>query len=92
MNRDNRNGRRIAGALALGLAVLAGCTVPVPGGPVPDPQTYSTTDAPIPFAVTRLLPRGVTAQDVRVADNCYGYVFEGQIYPVLIPRGTQYCL
>lgn len=70
---------------------LAGC-VPAANAPVGDPQTYASTDAPIPFAVQRLLPRGVTAADVRVADNCYGYVYQGAIYPVLIPRGTQYCI
>lgn len=79
----------IAGAVLL---ALSACALPTAGGPVPDPQGYATTDAPIPFAVTRLLPRGVNTQDVRVADNCYGYAFQGQIFPVLIPRGTQYCL
>ncbi|SDZ23260.1 hypothetical protein SAMN05444004_10855 [Jannaschia faecimaris] len=79
-------------AILLPLVALAGCALPTAQAPVPDPQTYATTDAPIPFAVSRLLPRGVTAQDVRVADNCYGYEYLGQVYPVLIPRGTQYCL
>lgn len=71
--------------------LLAAC-VPRAGGPVADPLAYRVTDAPIPFAVSRLLPRGITARDVRVADNCYGYDYLGQVYPVLIPRGTQYCL
>jgi hypothetical protein len=77
--------------LILALA-LSACTLPTAGGPVPDPQAYAITEAPVPFAVQRLLPRSVTVRDVRVADNCYGYVYRGQIYPVLIPRGTQYCL
>ena len=73
--------------------LLAACSIaPKASGPVPDPQAYIQTDAPVPFAVSRLLPRGVGAQNVRVADNCYGYEYQGQIYPVLIPRGTQYCL
>ncbi|MFO6465392.1 hypothetical protein ACK8OR_13435 [Jannaschia sp. KMU-145] len=76
---------------ALALVTLAAC-LPTAQTPVPDPQTYGPTSAPVPFAVSRLLPRGVTAQDVRVADNCYGYAYQGLIYPVLIPRGTQYCL
>ena len=71
---------------------LAACSVPPPSAPVTDPQSYRVSDAPIPFAVTRLLPRGVYTQDVRVADNCYGYAYRNTIYPVLIPRGTQYCL
>ena len=60
--------------------------------PVPDPQAYVASGAPVPNAVRLLLPRGVGAADVRLADNCYGYAFRGAIYPVLIPRGTQYCL
>ncbi|SFI57768.1 hypothetical protein [Jannaschia pohangensis] len=79
-------------ALLLALPLALAACLPTADGPVSDPQTYVVTDAPIPFAVTRLLPRGITAQDVRVADNCYGYQYQGQIYPVLIPRGTQYCL
>jgi hypothetical protein len=75
----------------LPLLALAAC-VPAATAPVADPQDYVITDAPIPFAVTRLLPRGITERDVRVADNCYGYVYQGAIYPVLIPRGTQYCI
>ncbi len=78
--------------LALGLLLVLVACVPAADGPVPDPETYSVSNAPVPFAVTRLLPRGVTAADVRVADNCYGYEFQGAIFPVLIPRGTQYCL
>ncbi|CTQ32092.1 hypothetical protein [Jannaschia rubra] len=74
------------------LPLLAACALPTANGPVPDPQAYAITDAPIPFAVGRLLPRGITERDVRVAENCYGYAYQGQIYPVLIPRGTQYCL
>lgn len=77
---------------ALPFLALAACTVPTPNGPVPDPQAYVALDAPVPFAVKALLPRGVVEADVRVADNCYGYAYRGQIYPVLIPRGTQYCL
>tara|TARA_R110000850_G_scaffold2316_7_gene11415 strand:+ start:183 stop:425 length:243 start_codon:yes stop_codon:yes gene_type:complete len=76
----------------LPLFVLSACALPTANGPVPDPQAYGVSTAPVPFAVNRLLPRGVTVQDVRVADNCYGYQYQGQIYPVLIPRGTQYCL
>ncbi len=78
-------------ALTVPLA-LAACGLPTAQGPVSDPQAYTVTDAPVPFAVGRLLPRSVTARDVRVADNCYGYAYQGRIYPVLIPRGTQYCL
>ncbi|MCK0167451.1 hypothetical protein MWU52_07825 [Jannaschia sp. S6380] len=79
-------------ALALSVAVMLAACVPAANAPVPDPQAYAPTDAPVPFAVSRLLPRGVTAADVRVADNCYGYAYQGAIYPVLIPRGSQYCL
>lgn len=71
--------------------LLAGC-LPPPPSPVPDPQAYAPTNVPVPFAVTSLLPRGVTSADVRVAANCYGYMFEGRVFPVLIPGGTQYCL
>ncbi|WGH77888.1 hypothetical protein [Jannaschia ovalis] len=77
-------------ALLLPLPLLA--CVPAASGPVPDPQDYRVSDAPVPFAVQRLLPRGVGVADVRVADNCYGYAYQGVIYPVLIPRGTQYCI
>ena len=73
------------------LLLLAACA-PSPSGPVSDPQDYAITEAPVPFAVRQLLPRGVVDRDVRVADNCYGYVFQGRIYPVLNPRGTQYCI
>ena len=72
--------------------LLAACAIQAPPAPVPDPQAYAATDAPVPNAVRLLLPRGVTAADVRVSDNCYGYAFRGAVYPVLIPRGTQYCL
>ena len=82
--------RRVLPGLAIGF-LLAAC-IPAANGPVPDPQTYAITTAPVPFAVSRLLPRGVTARDVRISDNCYGYVYQGAVYPVLIPRGTQYCL
>ncbi len=66
--------------------------MPRASAPVSDPTAYVITDAPVPFAVTRLLPRGVVVRDVRVDQNCYGYTYQGTIYPVLIPRGTQYCL
>lgn len=59
---------------------------------MPDPQAYVAGTAPVPNVVRLLLPRGVTSADVRVADNCYGYVYAGAVYPVLIPRGSQYCL
>ena len=72
--------------------LLAACAVQAPPAPVPDPQAYAATDAPVPNAVRLLLPRGVSVADVRVAGNCYGYVYGGTVYPVLIPRGTQYCL
>ncbi|MEM8825223.1 MAG: hypothetical protein AAGF30_16570 [Pseudomonadota bacterium] len=71
--------------------ILAACAR-APVAPVTDPASYVPTDAPVPFAVQALLPQGVTPEDVRVANNCYGYVFNGLVYPVLIPRGTQYCL
>ncbi|CTQ48773.1 hypothetical protein [Jannaschia donghaensis] len=83
--------RAVISAIVLPFLITA-CALPTANGPVPDPQTYAVTEAPIPFAVTRLLPRGVNTQDVRVADNCYGYEYQGQVFPVLIPRGTQYCL
>ncbi len=79
---------RFVAIVALALSACA----PSPSGPVPDPQDYAITEAPVPFAVRQLLPRGVVDRDVRVADNCYGYVFQGRIYPVLNPRGTQYCI
>ncbi len=72
--------------------LLAACATQAPPAPVPDPQAYVASAAPVPNAVRLLLPRGVGAADVRLADNCYGYAFRGAIYPVLIPRGTQYCL
>jgi hypothetical protein len=77
--------------LLLVAVALSACTYRL-ASPVPDPQSYVQTAAPVPFAVLRLLPRGITAADVRVADNCYGYAAAGAVYPVLIPRGTQYCL
>ncbi|MEM8850706.1 MAG: hypothetical protein AAGE03_11820 [Pseudomonadota bacterium] len=70
---------------------LAAC-VAQPANPVSNPGDYVPTSAPVPFAVQRLLPRGVTATDVLVEQNCYGYEFDGAVYPVIIPRGTQYCL
>jgi hypothetical protein len=75
----------------LALPFLAAC-VPTAADPVTDPQAYAPTSAPIPFAVRQILPRGVTVADIRVADNCYGYVWQGRIYPLLIPRGSQYCI
>ena len=83
---------RLAAALLLAPLALSACAAPTVGTPVADPQAYVVTDAPVPFAVSTLLPRGVFARDVRVADNCYGYAWQGQVYPVLLPRGTQYCL
>ncbi|MGB3408232.1 MAG: hypothetical protein WBA67_12140 [Jannaschia sp.] len=78
--------------LALLAPVLLAACLPTAQAPVENPTRYVPTDAPVPFAVSRLLPRGVTQQDVRVWDNCYAYAYNGAIYPVLIPRGTQYCL
>ena len=72
--------------------LLTACALPTSDSPVPDPQAYAPTDAPVPFAVRQLLPDGITEADVRVAENCYAYAFDGRIWPVLIPRGTQYCL
>ena len=71
--------------------LLAGC-IQTPPLPVTDPQSYAITQAPVPLAVRQLLPRGVTVRDVRVAANCYGYTLRGTIYPVLVPRGSQYCI
>ncbi|MGB3555659.1 MAG: hypothetical protein WBA25_13570 [Jannaschia sp.] len=75
----------------IALLSLPGCLT-APPAPVDNPARYAPTDAPVPNAVRILLPRGVTARDVRVSDNCYGYVYGGAVYPVLIPRGTQYCI
>ncbi|CUH39717.1 hypothetical protein JSE7799_02445 [Jannaschia seosinensis] len=77
---------------AVAAALLLTACLPTSDAPVPDPQAYARIDAPVPFAVRRLLPQGITEADVRVADNCYAYAYDGQIWPVLIPRGTQYCL
>ena len=82
--------RRTVAALTAALA-LSAC-LPRAAGPVADPQAYAPAETVIPFAVIRLLPRGVSAADVRVADNCYGYAYQGAVYPVLNPRGTQYCI
>jgi len=78
-------------SLAL-LALLAACTAPQRPPPVDRPDLYAATDAPIPFAVRQLLPRGVIASDVRVRDNCYGYAAGGTVYPVIVPRSGQYCI
>ncbi|WP_371157279.1 hypothetical protein [Jannaschia sp. 2305UL9-9] len=79
--------------LCIGLSVLmaAGCAASL-RNPVASPELYLQTDAPVPFAVRSLLPRGVIESDVRVRDNCYGYASGGVVYPVLNPRGTQYCI
>ena len=87
-----RGSRRATIALAAGALLTLSACIPRASGPVPDPQAYAPTQTVIPFAVMRLLPRGVPATDVRVADNCYGYVYLGTVYPVLNPRGTQYCI
>ncbi|MDB2407799.1 hypothetical protein N9W17_04660 [Jannaschia sp.] len=73
------------------LLLLAACTPP-PTNPVDRADLYTATDAPIPFAVRQLLPRGVLVSDVRVRSNCYGYAAGGTVYPVLNPRGGQYCI
>ena len=78
-------------SLLLAPLALAAC-LPTAQAPVENPARYIETDAPIPFAVMRLVPKGTTERDIRVWENCYAYQFNGQIYPVLIPRGTQYCL
>ncbi|TFL16917.1 hypothetical protein [Jannaschia formosa] len=72
--------------------LLAACTTPQRPPPVDRPDLYVTTDAPVPFAVRQLLPRGVIPSDVRVRDNCYGYAAGGTVYPVLVPRSGQYCI
>lgn len=92
MSGSNGSRRGLPWWTASPLLLLAGCAIQAPPAPVPDPQAYLASPAPVPNAVRLLLPRGVTAADVRVAGNCYGYVYGGAIYPVLIPRGTQYCL
>ncbi|GIT90709.1 hypothetical protein JANAI62_11640 [Jannaschia pagri] len=73
------------------LIALAACAQSL-RNPVADPDRYVTTDAPIPFAVRQLLPSGVLPSDVRVWENCYGFVAGGTVYPVLNPAGTQYCI
>lgn len=90
-NASKRGSTWSTASLFFAPLLLAAC-VPRASAPVTVPTAYVVTDAPIPFAVTRLLPRGVTVRDVRVNENCYGYAYQGRIYPVLIPRGTQYCL
>lgn len=77
--------------LVMGLAALTAC-LPTADAPVPNPDRYAPTDAPVPFAVLQLVPRGITAPDIRVWENCYAYAFDGAIYPVLNPRGGQYCI
>lgn len=78
--------RRLA-PLAL---ALAACAAP-PAQPV-DPAGYVAVDYALPLAVTALLPRGVTAADVRENDGCYAYAFGRALYPVRRPDGGQYCL
>lgn len=70
---------------------LSGCAASL-RNPVADPERYIQSDAPVPFAVRQLLPRGVIEADVRLRENCYGYDSGGTIYPVLNPRGSQYCI
>lgn len=78
-------------SLTIALLTLAACA-PSISAPVTNPDRYVASDAPVPFAVRQLLPRGVFDADVRLWQNCYGYVYQGQTYPVLTPRGSQYCL
>jgi hypothetical protein len=96
--REDRGRRPIAAPLGpitrglaiLGCGVLAACTAPPL--PVERPDLYVAIDAPVPGAVRALLPRGITPADVRVRDNCYGYAANGTVFPVLVPRGGQYCI
>lgn len=80
-----------AAALIVAISALSAC-LPTADAPVTNPDRYGPTDAPIPFAVLRLVPRGVTEPDIRVWENCYAYAFNGTIYPVLNPTGSQYCI
>ena len=57
-----------------------------------DPAGYVPLDHTLPLAARALLPRGIPPGAARVRDNCYGYVFDGQLYPVRRPGGGQYCI
>ncbi|KIT16937.1 hypothetical protein [Jannaschia aquimarina] len=72
------------------IGALAACTAP-PAQPV-DPAGYVTPDYAVPFAIRALLPRGITAADVRERDGCYAYSLRGTLYPVQRPDGGQYCI
>lgn len=71
--------------------LLAACAPPPPAQPI-DGAGYVAIDYALPFALERLLPAGIPASDVRERSGCYGYLFEGALYPVRRPDGGQYCL
>ncbi|WP_308917930.1 hypothetical protein [Jannaschia sp. LMIT008] len=79
---------RAATALLAALA-LAACAPPPAAL---DPAGFAPLDHTPPLAARALLPRGVTADDMRIRRNCYAYAFRGALYPVRRPDGGQYCI